>query len=716
MQHRPLHPVIRGASSSVVLPRRRLSLLAALLAAVSCTPSGPGTTPDACVHVDGRGAGTPDGSAAHPLASIDAAIALLGPAGGAICLSAGEHAPPTAAITAPLVLRGAGPADSVVSGSAGACLAATGLSLTGNRVGSGTVVLESNADLTLDHVGLHGCHVGLFVTGGAAMLADVAIDGVQTGVDVEMPGTLATTRTTIALHMAGAGVETVPGGLVSHGARTVTLGEGTEVSGVGISAGIFVSDTDVTVTGAHFHDLSFGLVAQTTDAARSVAVATSTFENLTQQTLPGMPPLGGANFVAGGRLALDHVVVSGAAAFALAVNGATSTIDTCSFGGADQLVRVQGGTATFTGPTTLTGGTLGLVAVSDAIDLAAPPATVTVMGPLSSTGATLAHAMADRGATLVLMGTGHVLTGGDGLGVAAWGGAHLAVMEGVSIDGVQHAIGSFEDGTRVEVTGATVSATISGVFQSDASTVAIASTTITDATHPVLIREGTLSVTGGALMNAGSSGVRMFGGDVTFTDLMIGSSGGPGISLEGGTLGVTGGMIANSGDAGVAAHGSGTITIDGTGFDANLGAAIELYGGSITVTHASFMPSRPAAGGRIDEIRVTTEGGLPGSLDVGSSNFHLDTLSCPPMTCSIVAITGAGAQGIVRPNCIVATDADVDPGVEQAGGMIMDLSGGTLGPITTSATVFLDPGVFPPLPAASTPPGVGGTPISAPGI
>lgn len=672
-----------------VLTMRRLHLLGALTLLLACGPAPASVVPE-CTHVDGRGGPSADGSAALPYASLDQAIAALGPTGGTICLPAGELDPPTATLVAPLVIRGVSAASTHLSPPPGSgCLAVHGVTTIPPdpaHTQDSDAVIETRADLTLEDLAISDCTIGVRALAGDLTLTRATITHVQAGVLADAEASVVTTDTTITI--SGMGSVTVPpGGVVSAGARGIRVGGGTDISGRG--AAIYSWNVDVDVVGAHLHDIDVGLLCASNAPERMVRVMDTTIERL-----PATADGGGFNIIWGGSVMIDHVVITDAGHFALVLDGASTTVLSSSFSGVQQLLQAQGGTTALMGTNTFTGGYFALASTPAMLTPGGATGSVHVMGPMTSTGATRGHCYADLGAELVFEVAGTTLSGGP-VGMAAFRGGHVEVRSGITISDVAQGIATTGPGSVSTVTGLVVTPLSVGVLNSEGTT------TITDAMisggqHALAVVSGSVTMSGGMIMSTTSSGVRVLAGATMLSGVTIDGSSGPGVSAEGGATTIDALHVANCEQEGLIAEGGAMLDVTASTFDANVGAAIAVYDGTVSVVGSTFLPSRPAAGGRIDHLRIVAAT-TAATLTLGDGNsFQLGALTCPPDTCSVIMSSGAGANAVVRPNCLTAPDANIIQGLAQDSGTIT----GTTSWLTvrTSPSVLLGPDGFPSLP------------------
>lgn len=677
--------------------RAAASLLLALT--VACTPPPATSTPPDCVHVDGRGGSMADGTPSHPYATIDDAVAALGVVGGTICLPAGELDPPTHTLTAPLVLRGASAASTHLSPPPGAsCLAVHGIPFIPpdpTRTQDSDALIETSADLTLEDVTLSDCSIGVRALGGDVTLTRTTIVRVQAGVVVDASASLVTTDTTITTSISGGAVTVPPGGIVSAAARSIRVDSGTDISGRG--AALHLWNVDVDVAGAHVHDIPVGVLSGGNAPERMVRIVDTMIERL-----PATADGGGFNLVWGGTAMIDNLVVRDADNFALALDGATTTIHASSFAGARQLVQAQGGSTVLMGANTFTGGFFALASTPSVLTPGAAHGAMHVMGTVASTGASVGHAYVDQDAELVFEVGGSTLSGGP-VGIGAFRGGTLDVRSGIAIMDVDQGIAAVNAGTTVMVTDLVTDARLAGVGVEDA-TATLMGGTFTSGQHAIVVRSGSLAMSGGTIMATTSSGVRLLGGSTTLAGVTIDGTTGPGVSAEAGVATLDAVHVMNAGDVGVIADGGVMLDVTGSTFEGNVGAALAVYDGMVSLATSTILPSRPAAGGRIDHLRIVAETAAA-TLTLGDGNsFQLGALTCPPDTCSVIMSSGLGANAIVRPNCLTAPDANVIQGLAQDGGTITGVT--TWLAVRVSGGVLLGPGGFPPLPGAAPSPAV----------
>jgi hypothetical protein len=492
----------------------RCVVIAALLIACGSAPPPPTTTTPDCVHVDGRGGAMADGTAAHPFANLDAALASLGARGGTICMPTGEFDPPSGAITAPVVLRGAGPAMTTISPAPGAsCRVVHGVPFIPPMAGQlqdSDAVIETQASLTLSDLALSGCSIGVRALAGDLVIQRAAIGHVNAGVLVEASASAMIGTTTIVTTMAT--TLTVPSaGVVSAAARSILVDTGTDISGVG--AGIETWNVDLDVVGAHLHDMPVGLLSAGNDATRAVHVMDTMIEHIVPT-----PAGGGFDVVSGGTATFERVVIRDVTHYALALDGATTTITDGSFAGDEHLVRAQGGTTTLTGANTFTGGHIALAAAAPMLTTG-PSGIVHVTGTIASTGASLAHVLVDQGATLTLEAAGSTLDGGR-FGLAVFRGSTLRVDAGARVRGADGPLVAIDTGTVANVTGLDAVPNLIGVLTN--ATTTLMGAAISGGEHAVAVLGGTTTIAGSSMLqHSTSSGVRVESGSAMLSSSLV---------------------------------------------------------------------------------------------------------------------------------------------------------------------------------------------------
>lgn len=608
-----------------------------------------------------------DGSAASPFRTIADALA----AGAAeICLSAGEHESP-GIIERSVVLRGADPVGGLpVSGlvsPAGGCVAVSGLDATDLRavrtVDVEATLVSSGENVTVEDVSIRGgCDHAVVVRGGSTRFVRLRVEAVRVGVAVDRGASasiegsfLATVfdgdapdlpmgvylgtgsdvemvDTEVSAGDWGWGVDGAPDRFVTRGstvrnafaglmlggadalATTIEIGEGTlvhELRTLGFGSDRFLSVSvirgarSVRIEGARFEadrPDALGLQLTVVDSA-----------SIERTMLRGFDYA--ALSFAGGELVIGEGVTlePARAGVGLAVGtrpevdlGPTSVrIDAAlESTGSDEVrhVLVQG-VARFeaVAPLTLRGGLVGVQALDEA----------------TVTGAAMLRVEDVSGAGVQAKGTATI----------EWDGLEVMLAEGATgFDLVDDARGDF---SNVLVSGGRF-----GLQARDGSTLAVADARVSGASEAgVVIAEA--------------------GPESTLTDVTIVTT--PlGLSVREGRSIVARGLVIEDTAGSAVEVVRASLDVEGGRVERANGAALAFEDSSGRVHAMIIRATAERADGRADEVRIVATDGVERSVDVGANMFFVDDRTCLG-GCSVVLASGAGAVGIVRPNCLMAS-------------------------------------------------------------
>ncbi|MCI3206280.1 MULTISPECIES: autotransporter-associated beta strand repeat-containing protein [Pandoraea] len=472
------------------------------------------------------------------------------------------------------------------------------------KQGSGTQTLLGQQQFTGTTTIADGT-LALGATGQLANGASVAITGANATFDVSAAGnqTLATlagtggsvnlgshtltfgngTNQTLTAGIAGTG------GIVKAGAGTQTLsGQNTFTGGIAVAEGTVAIGAGGTLSGANDVTLATGTALDLSQATSPIVIAGLTGGTGTNVSL------GGQSLTLGGNAnSAFNGVIGGAGSI---TKQGTSTV-------------TLGGQNTFTGTTTVTGGTLALGAsgqVGQSAGLTLRNAGTTFDASASTAPLAFASLDADTGTQLVL-GSGGLSTGDNG----------------------NHVIGATVSGTGGLIKNGTGSTALNGA------------NTFTGGTT---LNAGTLTV--GNSTALGTGGLTVGGNSTLSATSPVGASVtlGNGIAVGNGTTLTIAGTTPLTLDGPIS--GGGAISLNGTGVPGGITlggnnsytGGTTVNGGNVTVTSPTGLGS-PSGGGLtlsqgnvvtqgvnvvLPSLNGTTQGSLTvngGSVSVGSGNF-----------------------------------------------------------------------------------------------
>ncbi|MBX7195014.1 MAG: right-handed parallel beta-helix repeat-containing protein [Sandaracinaceae bacterium] len=602
-----------------------------------------------CAVVDGRGG-------AGRFASIDDA---LGAGASRVCLAEGDFTPPHAAIERAVTIEGMGAATRLDGSFACAEVAVPTDLETPTRRAASAVVAIHGADVTLRTLTLRRCDLGVLVEGGTLVTDDVVIEAVDLGVLGLGAGTrvsLDTTHVTArALHVDSR--VTFTGGVgVAEGASLSMTGSSVEdgAGAIGIVAfdapSIVIEQSSVTGgVGGFFLRPAVGASAR---------VSHVTVEALREIDVAGTVGVG-ANVVSGEAASVEDLTVRDVQGYALvARDGAALGVARLTA----EDIRDLAVAARADGTIHLTGGSLTRVGAGLGADTGGR---TFVSGEVAIEASSAALVAFSGGAVEVEAGSA-LLARGGGFGGFSDDGGTLSVLGG-TIEGAQ--FGLVSNGGQVVARSVTIRDVSVGlgawgpVTASDTSleraSVAGATTT---GTAPISLERVSFEASGPVWLGGGAH---------TLTDVTIHAALDAGVLIdEAGSVEVLRGMLADGQGRGVEVRSGAHVSIDGTTIRNNVGAGIALYDGSANVHAVTFGGTRLDATGRADEIRLVAGEGTTREIVVEANTFLLDVpRTCPPGACTLLLGDGGDAQGIVRPNCLVATPGsdDVRTVVDQNG-------------------------------------------------
>ncbi len=641
----------------------RFSGLVVALVVAACDPPAGGHDAGAadaavpCATVDGRGA-------SGRFATLDDALA----SGAArICLEAGDFAPPSEPITRDVEIEGLGE-DTRLDGSLGCVNVSIPRSVvaTERRDATAGLAVTEGASVSLRRLTLRGCSLAALVLDGTLSLTDVvARDAALTLLAVGPSSTLAIDSSRVL-------------------ARPIAPGFGTTFAGaIGALEGAALSVERSEVQGAA------GTIDVVALGARAVR-------------LSGLDIVGGmSGFYVGSdaEAVLEDVSVSALRTFR---DG-----DLESFAAN----AVQGGSARITRLTVDDIEGYGLVAREGA---------VVEVSELRATGTESVAIIARVGSRLVVNGAQLERVG---VGIGAEADASAELRGEISVSETRGAVVGYTGGTITMAEGAslTVRDAVLGAFADVGARVALRSTRVTDSELAASAR-GTLELDA-TTIDGCESGVVTFGGTTTASDLTISGASllamaafdGSTMAIERATLTESGplwlegaehtltdvdvvrareqgvlvtdgasvvmsrGSVRDGAGRGIEAQSGSVVVVDGTTASGNSGAAIAFYDASGEIRSSTFGGTRLDATGRADEIRIVAARGTSRRVVIESNTFLLDVPRvCVAGACALVVGDGGDAQGIVRPNCLVASPggSEIHTVVDQ-NGATMSLEGDT---------------------------------------
>jgi hypothetical protein len=673
-----------------------------------------------CIHVDGRGSASADGSDARPFRTIADALPHARE-GDVVCLSPGEHVSP-GAIGTSVVVRGAGdtgttPPSGIVAATAGCTLAAgvdvTSATTEGTRDVSAVLVTTGDVDVALEHLYVRGCDYGVVARARSTSLTEVTLTDVRVGLAVDRGASAVIERSTIDVRTETA--DEIACGVCAGGGAVVDV-RTTDVAADLLGVAIGGAPSDLRVTGSRLHDAFAGvLVGNASSPADSVDLGEgTTIDDLVGLRL-GTMAIPGLNAVSHATTVQVHGVTFTATrpdALGLQIaHVAEATVEQTTFTGHDyaSLAAIDGDFTLGAGVELRTARSgVGLV-VGGLVDGVAPPTTLTVMAPLVSTGSdTVRHVLVQGGGTLAILA--RVDLSGGAIGLQAIDMASITSSDVVHVMDVSGAAVSLA--ATSETTLSSIEAILAGEARgldvADGATLTVTGGEITGGEFGVHARDtATLMLRGLAIHDATEGGVVVegAGAPATIEDTTITDSG-LGLAVHDGRAATVRGLVVEGSSGSGIEVVRASLDIDGGMLDGNRGAAIAFEDGDGSVTHLVLRGTSERPDSRADEVRIVSTDGAEHSVEVGDNMFHIvEGRSCAS-GCSVVLASGLGAIGVVRPNCLTA-----DPGVvgtytlaSQDSGMIQEpvasvWADGLLGRTTTAAWLA-GSAIAIPLPAA----------------
>ena len=644
-----------------ILSREELAtLLLSSALVLGCGDDDGGTldaaAPDAataCLNVR-LGSGGGDGSEALPFGSLDEALAVAA-AGDTICLAAGEHVPPTAPITTPVTIRGAGdeaPDGSVITAALGSCQTVSLRNQVDPDLGEAdaAVVVVADAPVDLQDLIVQGCDVGIAIRGADADLERVWVTNVVSTVHIQ-GGALTVTdaflepasRTPLPDTVGPIGAFAFDGSLQVRGSR---------VEGAGLSRGLTAWASDLDTEDTVLEGGLAGLVADGgASATASVRIGPGT-EVTGLRTELGIDP---RNVLARVSVSVEALTTTNSEGVALALREVTNaSLSDLSLVGEYGLFLVDSPGATLGGTSTMNATSSALAMVGGDTDSG-----LTLTGALTSTGAMGGHVVliGETGAA-TLAGDGVMtLNGGDaGLLVSGAGGmVDLTAMTfAATVPGA--ALATLDQAMLVAGVGVTIDGGSIGVLVGSEGTAIVTGATIDGARVGVGVNAGTLTMDLTTIRNSALTGVVHYGSASTITGGSIEDGGGAGVIADG-DLTIDGTTIQRHAGRGVEVGEGATLVLQNANLRENVGSAVAFYDAEGTITNTAFGGTLPDGGGRADEVRLIGTG-TTRNVTVSANNFDLDVTRTCTGDCSIFLASGPGAAGIVMPNCLVAAPGE----------------------------------------------------------
>jgi hypothetical protein len=666
--------------------------LASVVLLVACAPPSAGE----CVMLVGR-------------QSIDDALASLAD-GQTLCLPAGEVGPPSAPIARSITIRGArdasGALASTISGPAGACLVARGVDsgepLYPSIDASAVVVTSGAASVTLDSLIVSGCTYGVVARAGHTRLTNVQIASVLVTTLIDGAASLEVqggtfTSGTRRPDGSGPGVGT---GVLAGTAASVLLGD-LEIDGNGEGLGVHGRPRTLTIHGGELHNLSFALaIDDTSDTARVVEITGTHVHGLAPLVFSGASMMTGS-LLAGGSVTIDSALVEGNGnqSIGLQLQGVDHAVvrgttfmghDLVSLSSFGSHVSLEAGNA-ITIPASSTGQAVGIASQTDMTSARASTLSFASGGvALTSTAAANGVHIAVLDATTTAMGAGISLSGGA-LGVYAGGSATVMLSgAGFTTTGTTNAAIAAHDTVTLMLDSLVLApaADSLGITVENASSLHGTSLVVNGGRFAVqAVDHAALSIDHGTLTGATQAGIYVTSdaaghhvGDVHVESAAVGVViGGAGVHVR-----VEGATIENSMGSGAEAHAGAQLTVVSTAIRSAHGAALAFIDSSGFIAGSMLSNTGTRADGRADDVRVVSTDGAMHSVDFGDDgdgvittadlNFIvLDPARTCVGQCTVVMSDGAGAQAIVRPNCLngSASSADVHTLVDQMGGTFL---------------------------------------------
>ncbi|NOY91874.1 MAG: right-handed parallel beta-helix repeat-containing protein, partial [Deltaproteobacteria bacterium] len=651
----------------------------------------------ACVHVDGRGGSAADGSASAPFATIDDAIAA-----GAerICLGAGFYAPPTSTVTRPLRIEGVTadperPDRTSIDGSLGSCLSVTVPAFVPGDTpqrGDAVLAVASAGELDLLNLRLANCDLGVAVDAGALRAEGVRMDGILGGVAVYAAGSASLVDMQIAANTRPARPDSPrPVGALALGGADLRV-VGGAIHGRRLSSGVVAIASAIHLEGLIIDGGLFGFLSKQGVGSDMLSEIGPDVLVRGLRSTPGDPTgiipanviIGGRASVTGVRFAdiegdclqlqrLDHVVLS------------DLRFEGCALGG----LELYSADADLSGDSQfdLPAGAAGIFLsdhIGDGLERAA--SALRVNGDVMSVATGRAFHVISVSSTLRFESGSLDLAGGQ-TALSALNGASVEVLAGARVHDLRAGASLADPSSAVFVAGDGSSfrgadldldlgppgGIVFGVLAGDTGRVELSNGTIRGGDTGLLMTgDVILSADGVEIDSANFNGIAIFGGTATVHDARVHDGAGVGVLVrEGATLSLDRGMISNNGGSGVEAQAGARLEIRGSTFEANMGASVAFYDASGFVASSMFSVGSTLGdfGGerRADEIRMVSTDGAVHEVFIGDdgdgtvmpdeeNRFELEARAgCDGGGCTLLLGDGAGLNGVVQPNCVVAS-------------------------------------------------------------
>jgi len=605
-----------------------------------------------CIYVAPGAAG--DGRASSPFGTIDAALAVADD-GDRVCLTGGEHAPPSVPVDVALTFEGLGPAPPAMGATAirGECRSVLDVPSTWDPSASVPldVTLEATVAITLENVAVLECDVGLLARAGITVRDSLLARSWEPL--VIGAGTAVVQRTSIEPSIRDSETRTGRALIGAYAAPGSTLVLRDEVLVSGGLAGVLAFGADLEMRGAAVESAGFGIYVDGLDAMPLVTLADVEIRDLAS--------LGGderGNAIWRAEVEVDDLRVRGAdVGLGLALSPRARVGD-YDFEGRTA-VLAQGSALTLDGTLDARSseGATALVFRSD-------PTSGTT-GAVALEGATTLSISGSEGVGMFVLETD--VTASEGSATSFTGGQYGVLTEAATLrfdgplDLAGAEIGAVVAGSTLDATGGSiVDARFAGLMVLDGSAT-LRDFDVRDGNIGVVAFDGgTLDVRASRFANLTGGAVEALGdaGDATVTlaDLDIDSAA-VGVAISGRAATLTGGRIAGCAEGGVRARNAAEITVDGVELRENRGVAVSFDDAAGVVRASTFGGTLPS-GGRADEVRLSAET-TARTVEVAANQFDLDVArDCSGGTCAVLLFDGAAAVGIVRPNCLVARPAE----------------------------------------------------------
>jgi hypothetical protein len=613
--------------------------LAVLLAACESPPTGQDSSvvddaAVACAIVDGRGG-------ADRFASLDAALA----AGATrICLLEGDYPPPSEPITRTVSIEGSGEATRIDGTLACSTVSApTSLEATTRRANQAAVVVGGGT-VTIRDVVIRGCDIGMFVEGGGLVAERITARESTTVAlavgplaSLEVSNSRVSTRALFVGHGA-----TFVGGVAALEGASLTLRDDTFDGGAGSIAVVALDTPRAHIESTRIVGGMGGLFLRGTRDAGEILVRDTAVSSLRRFAFEGVEAVA-ANVILGGTAQVERLELRDIDGYGLAVRDgaavtvvdldASEVVDHALIARAGSALRVEGGRWSGGGPAIGSDG-----------------GQVTVAGSLVVEGGLAAFASHAGGRIEMASGASLTVAGATVGAYAEAGGT--VTLSGFTIRGAE--VGLLADG-EITASSGEIGGSEMGVV-CDGGRLSLRDVRILEASRVAIRAEDcVLSIEGTDVID--SAEIWLGAGSHTLTDVNVSAARRTALLVDAeGALAMLRGEIRGGRGLGLEVSGGAWVVVDGTTFAANVGAAIALYGASAEVRRATFGGTLPDSSGRADEIRLVASGGTARTLTVESNTFLLDAPRvCGPGMCALIVGDGGSAQGIVRPNCLVAT-------------------------------------------------------------